>query len=140
MSVGRRQVAEFLIKARDPIDPPADQKQRDRGYKMGDIVVVMPDGHEWGREERLPKFVVVKVVGMSVDFARKYVETYETNTGLTNPVGIPIKKLVAVRKYNVLINNISKHIKNKLLAEGEITIAWDNIKSCVYNKLSMMTE
>ena len=44
-------------------------------YKRGDAVVVMPDGHEWGRAERPPKFVVVKVPGVAVKDALDFVAT-----------------------------------------------------------------
>jgi hypothetical protein len=43
-------MAELLVKAisNSHIDPTKDQ----RGcYKRGDVVVVMPDGHQWGKEE-----------------------------------------------------------------------------------------
>ena len=54
---------EFLIYARD----------YEKSYKKGDIVVVFPDGHKWGKEEGPPKFVIVKVPGMSVKEGRKYI-------------------------------------------------------------------
>ncbi len=69
-------MAELLIKAIDAThsDPAKDQ----RGcYKRGDIVLVMPDGHEWGKEERLPKFVVVKISGLSVEAVKKYILSHD---------------------------------------------------------------
>lgn len=32
-------------------------------YKRGDVVAVMPDGHQWGAKEAPPKFRIVKLVG-----------------------------------------------------------------------------
>ena len=62
-SMGR--CAEILVKAVD-----SDQSG---GYKAGDPVVVMPDGHQWGKEEGYPKFKVVKVPDLSVaDAKAKY--------------------------------------------------------------------
>jgi hypothetical protein len=56
-------MAEFLIKVQSYVH--ADAEKDKRGvYKLGDIVDVRPDAHPWGNEERLPKFVVVKVPGL----------------------------------------------------------------------------
>ena len=66
-------MAEILIKAISAAhsDPTKDQ----RGcYKRGMPVVVMPDGHPWGNEERLPKFVVLKIPMISVAQVQKYIE------------------------------------------------------------------
>jgi len=54
---------EFLIYARD----------YEVSYKKGDIVAVFPDGHKWGRLEGPPKFIIIKVPGMSVKEGRKYI-------------------------------------------------------------------
>lgn len=37
------------------------------GYRQGHPVVVMEDGHEWGREECPPKFWIVKLPGVPVE-------------------------------------------------------------------------
>lgn len=51
-------MAELLILNRD-----ASAEQR--SYKRGDIVVVMDDGHEWGRAEGLPDFVRASLPGVT---------------------------------------------------------------------------
>lgn len=53
-------MAELLIKAIDHTHT-VPEKDRRGCYKRGDVVVVMPDGHEWGRKEGPPKFQVVKI-------------------------------------------------------------------------------
>ncbi|MEK6532107.1 MAG: hypothetical protein AABZ23_06425 [Deltaproteobacteria bacterium] len=58
-------MAEFLIKAVDSTNP--NPSKDVMCYKRGDIVVVMPDGHAWGGEERLPAFLKVFVHGLPVD-------------------------------------------------------------------------
>jgi hypothetical protein len=45
-----------------------------RGQK-GDIVVVRPDGWEWGNDEGLPRYVVVKVPELSYEEAKVYEES-----------------------------------------------------------------
>jgi hypothetical protein len=65
-------MAELLVKAVSVshADPTKDQ----RGcYKRGMPVVVMPDGQPWGLEERLPKFVVVKIPLITVAQVQKYI-------------------------------------------------------------------
>lgn len=56
-------MAEILIKAIDAFHP--DPLGNKRGcYKAGDPVVVFEDGHEWGAEERPPKFFLIKIPGV----------------------------------------------------------------------------
>jgi len=51
-------MAELLIRLKNNTHPDA---VKDRMcYKRGDIVVVMPDGHQWGRAEGLPDFAVIR--------------------------------------------------------------------------------
>jgi hypothetical protein len=58
-------MAELLIKAIDASNP--DPSKDESGcYKKGDIVHVSDDGHEWGSQEGLPTFVVVKCPGVPV--------------------------------------------------------------------------
>lgn len=56
-----------------------DWRQTEHKYraKKGDIVVIRPDGWTWGREECLPRFIVVKIPGLSVEDAKKYEELLE---------------------------------------------------------------
>lgn len=128
-------MAEFLIKARDPIDLPDNKIKRDNGWKRGDIVVVMPDGHEWGKEEREPKFVVLKVPGMPLKDALKYIETYKVDTGLVSADSVPIYKNVAQRKYQVLLDSVSTTVK-----ESKGSMSWENVKAYIKNKETLVTE
>ncbi len=66
-------MCEILVKLVDQTYPTDSVKDAAGCYKRGDPVVIMPDGHEWGREEGLPKFIVVKVPGISVANAMQYV-------------------------------------------------------------------
>lgn len=134
-------MAEFLIKARDQVDLPANQEKRDRGWKRGDIVEIHPDGWEWGKEERLPKFVVVKIPGLPSEQARtKYMESDYRDTGLLDPDGRPIQKLHARRKFRVLMDNIPANIRNKLLRDGVVAVPWETVKSYIQNKITLQTE
>jgi hypothetical protein len=76
-------MAELLVKAKKHWMDDFTQAQIDElsaGQKesflarsqIGDIVVVRPDGWEWGREECLPNFVVIKLPGVSIEEAKVY--------------------------------------------------------------------
>lgn len=68
-------MAEFLIKAIDAHHP--DSKIDLAGcYKTGDVILAQPDGWSWGKEECLPKFIILKVPGMTVESAQEYLKSY----------------------------------------------------------------
>ena len=69
-------MAEILIKATDNsvVDPVED---REGCYKKGDPVVVMPDGHGWGRKEGLPAFVILKIPGVHVSAIKQYSSSWD---------------------------------------------------------------
>ena len=50
-----------LAAGRTHADP---EKDRRGCHKKGDIIVVKPDGHEWGAHEALPDFVIVRCAGV----------------------------------------------------------------------------
>lgn len=67
-------MAEFLVFAQghhwmddSPAAAATCQKSYDARMKVGDIVVVRPDGWSWGKRECLPDFLIVKVPGLTVD-------------------------------------------------------------------------
>lgn len=67
-------MAELLIKAVDAVHPDP-RVDRAGCYKRGDLVVVSPDEHPWGAEERNPaKFRIVRVTGAPAEVLSKYLE------------------------------------------------------------------
>lgn len=68
-------MAEILVNAvsftnSDPV------KDRRGCFKRGHPGVVFPDGHTWGAEEGLPKFIIVKVPGSTVAEVRAYISEW----------------------------------------------------------------
>lgn len=120
-------MAEFLIKAIDAHHPADLIKDAGGCYKRGDVVVVMPDGHGWGKEERLPKFVVIKIPGLGVKEAKKYTEI---EPDLSDPEGHRVKRR---RRYTMLLNNLPAQIKQSLNKDGEASITFDQAKRCIKN-------
>lgn len=76
-------------------------KDRQGCYKTGDPVVVMPDDHEWGYEEGPPKFIVIKIPGMSVAEAQEYalIETFRPLVGE--------KEIVRKRAFSIDLADLS---------------------------------
>ncbi len=108
-------MAEFLIKAIDAnhLNP---VKDKSGCYKRGDVVVVHPDGHEWGKSEGPPKFVIVKIPGMTVEEAQKYVKSEGDAPDPENPITL------TRRKYKFHIDDISEEVKNELETKGVVAI------------------
>jgi len=118
-------MAEFLVKAVDSTnrDPIKDQ----RGcYKRGDVVVVMPDGHKWGKEEGLPKFAIIKIPGLSVKDAKEY-------TASEYPLGDLTKKPIRRRRYRVPLDDLSAAIKSEL-DTGSTTVDKAQITTYIKDK------
>ncbi len=127
-------MAEILIKAVDAAhnDP---EKDRQGCYKRLDPVVVMDDGHGWGKEERLSKFVVVKIPDISKAQAKKYIQPI---------LGIPDadgnRPVIRRRLYHFQLDDMPSSIKQRLKDTGEVTVTMAQIKNYIQNKDTMETE
>lgn len=66
-------MCEILVRAVDGTcsDPTANPLR-------GMPVVIQPDGHTWGNGERLPEYVVIKLVGVDPELVRQYTTLWET--------------------------------------------------------------
>jgi len=110
-------MAQILVKAVDATH--ADPTKDRRGcYKRGMPVVVMPDSHTWGREECLPKFVIIKIPGVSVDRVMKYLE--QEREGTADAEGFyPIYRR---RLWKFRFDDMPTAALKKLRDNGELTI------------------
>src|SRR4030067_3396570 len=108
-------MAEILVKAVDTmnIDP---NKDRRGCYKRGMPVVVMDDGHEWGKEERLPKFIIIKIPMVYKDKIMKYIEP---ELGMNNDGNIIIDRR---RMWQIRLVDLPLGVKNKIQSTGELII------------------
>lgn len=105
-------MAELLVKAvsvshADPV------KDRRGCYKRGMPVVVMPDNHPWGLEERLPKFVVIKFPLISVARVQKYIDAQMEADGTT-----PFRR----RMWQIRWLDLPNAVRNKLQNTGQLII------------------
>ena len=102
-------------------------------WKRGDPVVVMEDGHEWGAEEGLPKFWIVKIPGVSVAAATKYVDhVYE----MVADTSVLKRK----RLFNVLVDDVPNWIKTAIRDTGEVTVTFQQIRNFIKNRDTGATE
>src|SRR3972149_1739952 len=138
-------MAEILVKAVDTmnIDP---NKDRRGCYKRGMPVVVMDDGHEWGLEERLPKFVVIKFPMIPKDKVMKYIDP---EPGLDTDGNIIIYRR---RMWQIRWADLPLAVKTKIQSTGELTIkattsytgnydyTWTQIKTYFRNLLTGLDE
>ena len=76
-------------------------------YKRGHPVVVMPDGHEWGVLERLPKFALLKIPLVPVNSVLKYIAQWDGNRR---------------RRWRLRVADMPAAARNKLANAGELTI------------------
>ncbi len=129
-------MAQILVMAIDKTH--ADPTKDRRGcYKRGMPVVVMPDTHTWGAEERPPKFIVLKIPGVPVETVKKYIEP-ELEDGEEQP------KIYRRRMWRFRIDDLPAAAKTKLLKNGELTIragtydgsydyTWAQVRSYIRN-------
>ena len=137
-------MCEFLIKAKNnwmleaesigPDDDPILRKDWDaetikkmeRGGRVGNPIVVKPDGWKWGKRECPPDFVVVKVLDMTVEEGEEYLGAAYDYTAKPTQEGIyPI----AYRKKYVFDNT---DIDVAKLTNSTITVT----KTVFQNKLT----
>lgn len=108
-------------------------------YQRGDIVVIMSDGHSWGKEEHPltttytpPKFFIVRVLDKTVEQAQKYLASRFND--------IDPDMLKTRRLYQLLADDVPQWVKNSIQATGEVTVTWSQIKNFIRNKKTGQTE
>jgi len=97
-------MAEILFKAISVTHADPD-KDRRGCYKKGYPVVVMPDGHTWGKEESLPKFIIVKCPEVTVEQCKQYIESWNDNFSYT-----VVSQNAAQGTYTVRVQNDTANV------------------------------
>jgi len=138
-------MAEILVKAVDATHIDFDKDKRGC-YKRGMPVVVMDDGHEWGKEERLPAFIIIKFPLIPKDKVMKYIDP---EPGLDVDGNIVVDRR---RMWQIRWADLPLVAKNKIQAIGELTIkattsytgnydyTWTQIKTYFRNLLTGLDE
>ena len=106
------------------------EKDRRGCWKRGMPVVVMEDGHTWGREETPPKFVVVKIPGVPAAKAKSFLDPQ-----MVDDAGVPVVsqdgRPVAYRRkeWKVAWASLPAGIRNTLQTTGTITVSVAQIRN-----------
>lgn len=136
-------MAEILIKAvdsvvtdehGDPVDPAIDTAH---SFKQGHPVVVMPDGHEWGSDEGLPKFYILKVPGTSTETIHPYLVSHtDTPVVTTRADGKTHTEhpVICPRLWRLDMSNIPADVKRSLTTTGTHSTTWESIKTHIKNR------
>ena len=104
-------MAELLIKA---VDATADDPETDKGcYKRGDVVIIRPDGWEWGQAERPPKFFVLRVPGLSVEDAEELTQL---------DVDSSLESLPRRRSWHVMLDDMSGEYLRAIESTGRLML------------------
>jgi len=84
--------------------PQEKKRSYDARSQIGDIIVVRPDGWEWGRCECLPEYLVVRTKETLAE-AKKYEESLNEQT--IDKDGKPQSVMLRVRKYSIPATEVS---------------------------------
>lgn len=109
-------MCEILVKA---VDVTSLDREKDAClYKRGYPVVVMDDGHRWGREECPPKFYIVKLPGVKKE-DMAYLMEMETVGSIFEPG----EYMVMRRKVKVEDARVPQDRLSDIESNGETTFA-----------------
>lgn len=109
-------MAEVLIKL-ERADNPTDKNAWHRGH----AVCVKPDGWQWGRAERLPKFCVIRITDMTPEQVEPYMATEESDLYLADGL---TKNQIAIRKFFFDLDDVAIPliVKNSIKNTGMVSV------------------
>lgn len=132
-------MVELLVKRQANYINPDPGKHKRSVYERGDIVVAMPDGWGWGKEEHPmtstespTPFFIVKIPGVTVKEAQKYLQPEVDDT---NPTIVLSRRL-----WRINIDDVPSGIKKTILDTGEVTLEFAQIKNFIHNKQTGINE
>lgn len=123
-------MAEILVMARDnvmtdrngdPVDPAIDAQQ---SFKKGFPVLVMEDGHAWCAEESLPRFVILKIPGVSVTAVNQYLQPWVDTDGQT---------ILRPKLWQIAVDSLPAGVRQTLATTGQYTTTWNAIRTYIKN-------
>lgn len=105
-------MCEILVRA---VDNAHEDRDKDMfSYKRGYPVVVMDDGHVWGREERPPNFYIVKLPGVKKEEMQYCTSVVFQDEGTEN------ERIIGRRKWKVDDTRIPPTELSDIETKGEV--------------------
>jgi len=106
--------------------PQGERDSYNARTQVGDIIIVKPDGWEWGKEECLPTFLVIKLPQVDVATVEHFTQSLFDRTDPDNP------KLLKRRKFRIPEIWVSNHV---LLGESVIEVNLSAQKQALINSV-----
>ena len=110
-------MAEILLLAFDCFNTTHPERDATMTYKLGHVIAIMPDGHEWGSQECLPKFYIIKIPGVSVDDLQDYIASKIDWLAEKGP------KRIGIRKWKLNLTKVPAGQRSVLQTLGVVTVA-----------------
>ena len=110
--------------------PQGERDSYNARTQVGDIIIVKPDGWEWGKEECLPTFLVVKLPQVDVATVEHF--TNPLNEIYINEQGREQQRLLKRRKYRIPENWV---LNKALIGESVIEITLSSQKQALINSV-----
>ena len=109
----------------------ADEIKYERAHsRRGDIIVVKPDGHVWGRAEGLPTYVSLDMEGVPIQEMEKFQAQEES------PILTPHGKPFTVRKraYKIDLDSLNPDLLDALRRDGKASCSGGCLKGRIIHK------
>lgn len=126
-------MAELLIKLSSHVHPDA-KVDASGAYKRGDLVVVQEDGHAWGKKEGPPRFVILKIPGVSAARVRAYCAEHRELDPFTGREAVTRR-----RRWRLRVDDVPLAVRNALRDTGMVTLTWDQVRPYVQDKVTLLS-
>jgi hypothetical protein len=108
-----------------------DERKYERSHNVpGDPISVMPDGHEWGREEGLPNFASLDMDGVPVKEMAQYCVSEESP--ILSLRGRPL--VMRDRAFNIQIAKLPQAIQDGLRRDGKAAVTLADLRGRILHK------
>lgn len=99
-------------------------------YQQGDVVIVLPNGHQWGAAEGLPNFWQITTVALTDSDRTPLIEVdWDPNPLLLRP------RLLRRRRRYIDITKLSQFAQNNLASTGKATV----LRAALLNAITLRT-
>lgn len=116
-------MAELLVCAQDRAGTTDATKLLRGGWRRGQIVAVQSDGHAWGRREGLPRFVRIRLPGVTVAQVQRFMAARTTVDAFTGR-----REVAARRQWRVRLSDLPAAARVVIRETGVLTVDWRDFR------------